>query len=188
MNKPEASDQCVVAVYASMEKARTAVHILEQAGIAPDRVSLVARHIDPDSPAGNELALEDDTVRDAAIGATLGGLAGVLGDATLVVLTGLGGFVVAGPLLALTGAVVGALLGAMRGWGVHESHIRKYEELAKAGKVLVIVDGGVEQVSAAERLLQQTDNEQLHLHVRSDDVGEVDDRSHTPAKRSSGQS
>lgn len=186
-HKQIAGTQCVVGVYASMDAAQLAVHILHRAGLAPDHVSVVARHIDPHSKAGEELALSDDSVRDAAIGATLGGVAGVLGDAALLLLTGIGGFVIAGPLLALTGAVAGAFLGAMRGWGVHQSQIHKYEELVKAGKVLVTVDGDAELVAEAERLLKETGADQLHVYAGTDDTGDVDDRPHAAAEGSSAQ-
>ena len=137
----------------------------------------MTRHIDPASDVGQELNFGDDSLRDAAIGATLGGLAGIIGDAALVLIAGVGAVVVTGPLVAVTGVVVGAFLGAMEGWGVHKSHIQKYERLVDEGKVLVVVDGGPKQLAEAERMLRQAESTEVHLYAKSSaNAPEIDDR------------
>jgi hypothetical protein len=174
------TNECVVGVFESVPKAQLAVHILDRAGFAPDHVSLVTRHIDPSSAVGKELSIGDDSLRDAAIGATLGGLAGVVSDATIFLITGIGAIVVAGPLVAAMGAVVGAFLGAMEGWGVHKAHIRKYERLVHEGKVLVVVGGRPDELAQADRMLRQTDATEVHLYAESSgDAPEIDDRPDT---------
>ncbi len=171
------TNECVVGVFDSMTAAETAVHILDRAGFAPDHVSIVARHVDPASNVGQELTQGDDSMRDAVVGATLGGLVGIVSDVALFVITGIGVIVMAGPLLAATGAVVGAFLGTMEGWGVHHRHIHDYETLVREGKVLVVVDGQPKEVAEAERMLRQTDAARVHLHAQSgDDATEIDDR------------
>jgi uncharacterized membrane protein len=99
------------------------------------------------------------------------------GAATLLSITGIGLILLTGPLVTLTGAIVGAFLGAMRGWGIHDSHIREYESLVAQGKVLVVVAGEPPEVEKAESVLHDTAAEHVHLHARtSDDDPRIDDR------------
>ena len=165
---------CVIAVFDSVTHAERAIHILDLAGFTPDSVSLVTRHVDANSEMGQELQLGDDSIRDAAIGATLGGLVGILGEAGVFMATGMVAFIAAGPLVALAGAVFGGLLGAMRGWGIHESHIQRYEDLLHAGRVLVVVQGDPARMREAEVLLHETDASEVQLHApTSEDAPEV---------------
>ena len=171
------TNQCVGGVFESVPQAEQAIHILDRAGFAQNHVSLVTRHIDPTSDVAKELNYGDDSLRDAAIGATLGGIAGIIGDAALFLIVGASAIVIAGPLVAATGMVVGAFLGAMEGWGVHKSHIEKYEQLVHEGKVLVVVDGGPKELAEADRMLRQAESTEVHLHAKSSaDAAEIDDR------------
>ncbi len=175
--KPNAPDTCVVGVFNAMPAAEKAVRSLHAADFTSDHISLVARHINPNAKEAAELEMGDDSARDAAIGGALGGLAGVAGAATLLSITGIGLIVLTGPIVALTGVVVGALLGAMRGWGVHDAKIKEYEKLVEEGNVLVIVAGEPLEVEKAERLLKGTDARHVHLHAKSStDAPGVDDR------------
>ncbi len=171
-------NECVVAVYASQAEAETAFQILTKAGLGPNHVSIVKRHVDPTSQTAEELSLGDDSLHDAAVGGALGGLAGVVGAATLTSVTGIGLVLMTGPLVALTGVIVGAFLGAMRGWGLHDVHIRQYEKLVEEGHVLIAVCGDPEEVERAEKLLRQTKASNISSHGSSSaDSPEIDDRS-----------
>ncbi len=175
MQGDKMATNCVVAVFDTMKHAQLAVHILERAGFAPDHVSLVTRHIPEGSKLEEELSIGDDAERDAVIGAALGGLAGVLGDATLFFITGLGAVVAAGPLVMAAGAVIGGIIGAMEGWGVHHSHLRGYEDYVRKGKVLVVVDGLPDELMEAEDMLAETDASEVHLHAETgEDSPEVE--------------
>ncbi len=166
---------CVVSVFDTMKHAQLAVHILERAGFAPDHVSLITLHIPEGSKLEQELSIGDDSERDAAIGAALGGVAGVLGDAALFLITGLGAVVAAGPLVMAAGAVIGGIIGAMEGWGVHHSHLRRYENFVREGKVLLVVDGLPDELMEAENMLAETDAIETHLHAEtSEDSPEVE--------------
>jgi hypothetical protein len=169
-------NECVVAVYDSSERAEAAVHALLAAGFTPDHVSVVRRHLDPSGEAARNLSLGDDSLREAAIGSALGGLAGVVGAATMM--AAVSGFVLmTGPLAVLTGAIVGAFLGAMKGWGVKDKQIREYEELVDQGKTLVVVAGEPREAKRAEGLLHQTAAEHVRLHAKTgDDDPRIDDR------------
>jgi hypothetical protein len=170
-----AKNQCVVGVFDTVLQAEAAVRDLQQAGFTMDQISLVTRHIDEQSDVGKELNYGDDSLRDAAIGATLGGLMGVVSDAAIIMMAGVGTIIATGPIL-VAGVVAGAFLGALAGWGVHSANIRKYESLVQEGKVLVVVDGDPEQVADADRLLRRTEASEVHLHSKSsDDAPEIDD-------------
>lgn len=178
-NRSGLPEECVVAVFDSAEKAETAVRDLKSVGFGPDRVSVIRRHFDPDDKSAEEMRLGDDSLHDAAIGGAVGGVVGAAGAATLMA-TGVGIVLMSGPLVALTGAIVGAFLGAMRGWGVHEQSLKQYEKDVAAGKTLVVVAGDPTTVARAEQLLRLTSAEKVYLHARTgDDSREIDDR---PAK------
>lgn len=176
-DKSKQPDECVVGIFETTEKAEAAHRALLAAGFTPDHISLIKRHLDPGGKTAAELKLGDDSSREAAIGGALGGLAGAAGAATLLSITGVGLIVLTGPIVTLTGAIVGAYLGAMRGWGVHDTHIEEYEKLVEEGKVLVAVAGDPLEVARAERLLRELPAEHVRLHARSStDSPEIDDR------------
>ncbi|REK08630.1 MAG: general stress protein [Planctomycetota bacterium] len=178
MSKSEINvpNESVVAVYDTMPKADEGVRALHTEGFSSEHISIVTRHV-PEGATSEELSLGDDSAKEAAIGGALGGLAGLAGAATLLSITGVGLIVLTGPIVTLTGAIVGAFLGAMRGWGIHEKQIEQYEKFVSEGKVLVVVAGEPLEVEKAERVLRGTKPEHLHLHARSStDSKEIDDR------------
>jgi hypothetical protein len=169
------SDECVAAVYDSLEKAEQAVHILRRADFPAEQISLAVSRLEENPKLVEELEMGDDSPRDAAIGAGLGGLLGVLGGISMVFAFGLGAVFLLGPIgVGLLGSAVGAFLGAMSGWGVHEKQIRHYEQCVKEGKVVVIAHGSPVELDHASRILKETDVAELHVHARnSSDSGEV---------------
>jgi hypothetical protein len=174
------SNECAVGVFETIEHAKAAVHILDRAGFAADHISVVTRHIDTSSDVGKELNLSDDSLRDAAIGATLGGVLGVLGDAAIYLIAGVGAVVVSGPLVGAM-AIVGAFLGAMEGWGIHRAQIRRYESLVQQGRALVIVDGNPDDIEKARRMLVESDALEVHHYATSSD--EPMNRTRGPAQQ-----
>lgn len=161
-------EQCVVGVYDSLEQAERGVRTLERGGFPIEQASLIASGLRGRPGLEAELAIEDDSVRDAAIGAGLGGVLGVLVGIGAIVVTGVGAVFFAGPVAGgLTAGIVGAFLGSMAGWGVHHQHIEHYEECVKKGKVLVIAHGSPLDLTAAERILRETDAAEVRLHARS---------------------
>jgi hypothetical protein len=180
MTKPNpnlAANEAVVGVYDTMAKAEAAVRALHAEGFSAQHISLVKRHLDTQGKTAEELKLGDDSVKDALVGGALGSLAGAAGAATLLSITGIGLILMTGPLVTLTGAIVGAFLGAMRGWGIHETNIKEYERLVESGHVLVVVAGEPREVEDAQRLLRATQAKHLNLHAKTgDDSKEIDDR------------
>jgi uncharacterized membrane protein len=161
-------EECVVGVYDSLAKAEQAVHILNRAGFAPDRISLVAARLEDRPDVVQDLKMGDDSLRDAAIGAGLGGVLGVVAGLGALFVSGLGTVFLVGPIGGgVFGAVVGAFLGSFTGWGMHEKHIRHYEQCVKQGKVLVVAHGGPLELADADRILKETDVAEVHVHSRT---------------------
>ena len=161
-------DECVVAVFHDLEQAKTAVHILDRGEFPTDQVSFVTKSPKELPEVREDFKMRDDSLRDAMIGAGLGAIAGGLSGAVVMMVSGVGAVFLAGPIgLGLTGAVAGAFLGSMGGWGVHKERIRHYEKLVQQGKVLVIAHGDPIQLVHADRILKETDAEQVHLYSKT---------------------
>jgi outer membrane lipoprotein SlyB len=172
------AEQSVVAVFENTQQAKAAVDKLVASGFPNSSIALVTKSLTTEPEVVKKtLEFGDNTEKDAAIGAGIGGVIGLLGGATVVSLAGMG-VVIAGPLGAMTGAVVGGLIGAIRGWSVHQDHIRKYEEKVQAGQVLVIAHhGDPQKIASAEKVLQGIPHVEVSLHTRVDDADDqrVDD-------------
>jgi uncharacterized membrane protein len=163
------AEECVVGVYDSLTKAQQAMHILDRGDFPVEQISLVTRDLMDQHALVDELKMGDDSVHDAAIGAGLGGVVGVLTGIAATVVSGLGVVFLAGTIAgAVIGAVTGAFLGGLAGWGVHEERIRHYQQLVEKGKVLVIAHGDPLQLVEAERILKETDVAELHVHAKTD--------------------
>jgi hypothetical protein len=172
------AEEIVVAVYKDTLKAKSAIDRLIASGFPQQNISLATASLN-NEPAAVKKALElgDQAEKDAVVGAGIGAVIGALGGVTVVTLAGVG-VVIAGPLAAWTGVVVGGLIGAISGWGVHKDHVARYEQKIKSGHVLVLAHGSDPlKVAAAEKLLQTTKPDEIHLHAKVDDAddGRVDD-------------
>lgn len=182
MNHATQEDQIVIAVYSDRPRGEQAVQTLQQTGIASEHLSLIAKSLESKPEVSAPAQLGDDTFRDAAQGAGLGGVVGLLAGATAFALSGVGLVFAAGPLaVGLAGTVVGAFLGAMRGWGVSDDHVSAYEKRIAGGDCLVAVSGPPDIVAKGHRILQESSPDDLQLHARtSADAPEVDDRDDSP--------
>lgn len=68
-------------------------------------------------------------------------------------------------LTGLTGALLGGYLAAMSTWGVHQDHIKQYEQEVQQGRQLVVANGTPQQVTEAHNILGQTNMRQINMHV-----------------------
>ena len=171
--------ESVVAVFSTFSAAQHAVQTLEAAGFPADKISLVTHSVNRQVSEKETLQSGDETEHNAAKGAGIGGVIGLLLGAPLLAIPGIGPVLVAGPLAAgMTGALVGGFLGAMSGWGVHEDHVRQYQEQVRGGSMLVVAQGDPQEVAFAKGILDQSHAEEVHLHAPTgDDSPEIDDRS-----------
>ncbi|HVA45137.1 MAG TPA: hypothetical protein VNH11_02015 [Pirellulales bacterium] len=162
------NEECVVGVYDSLDGAGQAVHILRRGGVPVRQVSVVASGPLDRPELVHNLPIADDSLRDAAIGAGLGGLLGVVAGIAATAVAGVGVVFALGPFaVGLTGATVGAYLGGLIGWGVHRQHIEHYEQCVKNGKVLVIANGTPAELDGANRMLKETNAVEVRLYART---------------------
>ncbi|REJ70061.1 MAG: DUF1269 domain-containing protein [Planctomycetota bacterium] len=157
--------QCVVGIFRSFEEAAAAVRALEKAELPGDQISFVTHSVQDEVPQEESLQYGDETERDATKGAGVGGVVGALLGAPLITIPGVGPLMLVGPMAA--GAVVGGLIGAMGGWGVHEDHVQRYQEMLQDGDLLVVFNGNPEQVANAQRVLEQSEATEVHLHDKT---------------------
>jgi len=159
---------CVVGVYRTLAEAQSAVHILHRSDFPRGRTTLIATHDGPSPQLAEIAALGDDSGRDAAIGAGIGGAMGTLAGVSLAAASGTAMLLLTGPIAVggLASALVGAFVGSLLGWGIHSAQISHYEKLLASGKTLVVAEGDPLEVAHAERVLRETDPAELHRHVR----------------------
>lgn len=161
------SRHCTVAIYDDFEAAKQAVTTLDESKFPSDQVSLVANSVHDDLPSTTSLQYGDESDKDAALGAGVGGLVGFFMAAPLLTIPGFGLMLIAGPITAgLTGAIVGGFLGSMIGWGVHEDHVAEYEEEVRKGSFLVVANGDPFETDYAKQVLDQTNARSVTQHVR----------------------
>lgn len=161
------AESCVVAVYPSLQQARAAAHILERADFPGEQMMVLGSQADETPRMIDDLSMGDDSLRDAAYGAGIGGALGVLTGASASFVTGVAVVAFAAPLAGgLVGVMVGALVGGLAGWGVHTSQIAHYHKRLKAGNAMLIAEGDPLEVAHADRVLQETGATELHVHSR----------------------
>lgn len=161
-------DECIIAVYDSLPLAEVAIRTLGRGGFPPLQISLIGKDFCSNPEVISNVPLHDDSVRDAAVGAGFGAILGVLGGAVAAVATGGGLVFLVGPLaVGMTGAVAGAFLAGLGGWGVHHERITHFESLASQGKTLVVAYGKPLQIVDADRILKETDPVELHVFAKS---------------------
>lgn len=162
------AEECVVAIYDTVQSAEEAVHTLDRSDLPTEQASLVTSGLKDRPELVEELKMGDDSVHDAAIGAGLGGVLGLLtGLAVAAMVAPVGVVFVVGAMAGMLSATTGAFLGSIAGWGVHHEHIRHYEQLVKDGKVLVVVHGNPLDLAKADRILQETDAIEVHVHAKT---------------------
>jgi len=160
------AEACVVGVYKSLAEGQAAAHILQRAEFPRGQMMLVGTSTERPAHMVEDLSMGDDSVKDAAWGAGVGGVLGALTGATAGALSGIAVLLVAGPAAGvLAGAVLGAFLGSLAGWGVHKSRVAHYEKYLKSGNALLIAEGNPEEVAHVERILKETDTVALDVHV-----------------------
>ena len=126
----------VVAVYPDHGSAEQAIRLLHKEGFATEDLSIIGRNVVVTEEPTGFITTGDYVSAGARSGALLGGIAGVVIGAAVLILPGVGPVLVAGPLAAallagiegaVAGVAVGALSGALIGWGVPKDQAVKFE-------------------------------------------------------------
>jgi len=164
----------IVGTYDNIQTAYDVANDLITAGYSRNDVSVVAndqnREYSPHVNANVDTKVVDtsaDAAKGTGIGATIGGLGGLLVGLGALAIPGIGPIVAAGPLLAaLTGAGVGAvaggIVGALVDLGVPEEDANLYSEGLRRGSVLVIAQVPDASSNAVTRIMDRPGTVDIH--------------------------
>jgi hypothetical protein len=141
----------IAALYDDPENARRAVAALEDAGMAPERISFVARSPESD---GEEAGKGETTGFGAMVGAGGGALAGV----ALAAMPGIGAVAAAGAVAsalvaAAAGGTVGGLIGRFAEQQLSEHDAEVLAEGLRRGGAMVTADAEDGQADAVHAIL-----------------------------------
>lgn len=154
----------VYGIYASLEKAESAVDHLLTSGFSGSDVSVLVA----DSESTREFAhrkatkAPEGTATGATAGGVLGGTLGLLVGIGALAIPGLGPLIAAGPIMATlagvgAGGALGGLVGALVGAGIPEYEAKRYEGHVKNGGVLLSVHCDTsEEIKRAKDFLKAT--------------------------------
>ncbi len=138
----------VVATFADMEQARSAVEALDNAGIEGEDISLLGTQVeearkDPDTKL-RDMEATQTIAKRAGAGAAAGTAVGALAGVAAFAIPGVGPVLGAGMLAAViggsvAGASVGGMVGGVAGVSMEEDWDLTFNESIRAGRVLVAV-------------------------------------------------
>ncbi|XVJ60063.1 MAG: permease [Tepidisphaera sp.] len=169
----------VVSIFARQEQAEAAIKSLQAGGISLNRMSVVGRGFHSEQHVVGYYNAGDRMKAWGGSGAFWGGMWGLLFGSAFFWVPGVGPLMVAGPIVAwivgaLEGAVVvgglSALGAAFYSIGIPNDSILQYETAIRAEKILLVVDGSLEEVKSAERLLAETSATHTKVHVASEAI------------------
>jgi len=150
----------IVGVYDRLDTARSVVSDLVDAGFDRSQINIVAHDPDESYAGYIDNNTGDDVAAGAGIGATIGGIGGLLVGLGALAIPGVGPVIAAGPIMAaLTGAGIGAvtggLIGALVDLGIPEEEASLYSEGLRRGNILVIAQVNDHRVDEASRIMQR---------------------------------
>ena len=154
----------VSALYDTYEAASSAVNALEGAGIPNSDISLVANNSDSWYRTDRVSDTEEDAAKGAGIGATVGGVGGLLAGLGLLAIPGVGPVVAAGWLAATAvgaaagaavGGAAGGIVGSLTDAGVPETDAHVYAEGVRRGGTLVTAKVDDARAAEAQSILQR---------------------------------
>jgi uncharacterized membrane protein len=169
------ANNIVVAVYDAHTDAEQALKELQKSGIDMKKLSIVAKNPHAEEHVVGFYNTGDRVKHWSKVGAFWGGLWGGLlfGAAAFFALPGIGGVLVAGPLVAwIAGAVEGAAVGAgvsavgagLYSIGLPKASILKYEIALKTDRFLLLVHGTAEETARAREIIAGTHPAELNTH------------------------
>jgi hypothetical protein len=162
--KEDEMPRTMTALYEHLAEARVVVEDLVAAGFERGEINLVASVqeggkdvlIEEGKPAAGEGPL-DVAARGAAAGGALGGLTGLILGASAITVPGIGALLVAGPILAIYGALAGSigggLLGLLAQSGVGEEEAPYYAEGLRRGMAMVALEVQEQDAARVEKVM-----------------------------------
>ena len=167
----------LVAVYDTHEAAAKAVQVLTENGIV-ERTDISVIGMGGHGEPKDSLQIEKenaDIIEWGKEGAIWGGLLGFLTGAAFYWIPGFGPLLAAGHVLpsivgALAGATTVGSVSALIGWfvdiGMEESEAKRYSDLIKEGKLLVLVQGNEDTVARAKEALSSLDHDEINTYTK----------------------
>ena len=157
--------QRAVGTFPTRQAAEEALTELRDCGFDMDCISAIAQNQpDREQLAGVEVESSSQRAKDGAetgavVGATTGGMLGLIGSLGILAIPGVGLATEVAVLLGNTllgsgfGAAGGGLVGALIGWGIPEEQAKYYDELLSKGNYVVLVEGTEAEIRGAEAIL-----------------------------------
>lgn len=157
-------------VFSSPELAtiRAAMAAARAAGVNDSDILLVARsdielEVVPDDRKEADTDLKPAAVRGAGFGAA----AGLLGGLLAVVVAPIGVTLAGAAAVTLAGAAIGSGASALFGAGLPDPIRQKFHDEIEAGRILLVIDGEPDVLTAAEPAILQTGVEALPYEASS---------------------
>ena len=176
-----------VGLFYSRDEAERALRALKDDGFDMNRVNVIAKDADEvTQSAGVDTAYDEgnNAAEGAGAGATsgavLGGIGGLLLGLGTLAIPGVGPIIVAGEAasaIATTlagagiGAAAGGIIGGLVGLGIPEDKAKIYSDRVSGGSYLIMVNGTDDDISRAERILQDNGIEEYGVY----DANDIDD-------------
>jgi len=165
----------VVGTFDSIDNAYAAANDLVTAGYNRNDISVIATDANKQySPYVDTKVMKtsDDVGAGAGIGATIGGIGGLLVGLGALAIPGIGPVIAAGPLLAaLTGAGVGAvtggIVGALVDLGIPDEEAGLYSEGLRRGNILVIAQVPDASANAVTHILDRPGLVDIHKEANT---------------------
>ena len=153
-----------VGTFPTRKDAEVALIDLRDAGFNMDRISAIAQNPSDEDIADIEVKSGAERAKESAetgavMGATTGGILGLIGSLSVLAIPGIGIATEAAVLLGNTllgsgiGAAGGSLAGALIGWGIPKEQAEYYQELLSQGSYVVLVEGTEAEINGAKAIL-----------------------------------
>ena len=162
-----------VAVYDTHDDLEKAVEELRKTGIDDKRISIICREDADTEQVVGYYHTGERTGYIGRLGALLSGLGIFILGSALFFVPGLGQVIAAGPVVSwiiavLEGTVVVGGLSvigvALYSLGIPKDKVITYEGFLKANKYLLVVNGTIEEVDRAHKILDGTEAAEVTLH------------------------
>lgn len=151
--------------------AKAAIEAARASGIQDECISLITRaQVQIESIPANRLDATTDTIPAAIRGAAEGGAIGLVAGLVAILVPAFGMTIAGAALLTAIGAMVGTWSSALIGSAVPNEVRRQFEQEIESGRILVVIDGDKETLSAAEAALAEVGARPLpfdHLSLTS---------------------
>ncbi|MGG6298093.1 signal transduction histidine kinase (STHK), LytS [Leptolyngbya sp. AN02str] len=167
--------QRAIGVFANLQNVEKSFRALEAAGFDMSRVSVIAQDIPSQSDVAGANVSNKANERASTgviVGGTLGSVTGLLVGVGALAIPGIGSLVLAGEAMTIVstliggtmGAATGKLIGILNGLGIPEERAKVYSDRVMRGYYLVTVVGTPNEMTLAERTLQNREIEEWGIY------------------------